>query len=456
MTHKFGNSTKGAPQNLKAGGSSWAEIAGSSSRLPPKAMKLQFIPPVASEGRPRVVAETALSSEGVKEWAFTLVGQFVGTNLSFSAVRSIAKSIWTKDGLLDVLSYKKGYFLFRFASEAGMKSILERGPWLFAGRYLVLMKWRQGLALSKAMLHYIPVWAQFYNIPIELWIEKGLSLIASAIGKPLYADSATEARSRVNFARICVEVEAGHPLVEEFDVEMIGEDGSSTLVPIRVSYQWKSTSCSFCQVFGHSSDSCSQATASEVTLLKTSSSKEAAKPTQQTQEEGWLTVGKKGKASPAVAPKSPKSPSKNKAPQASLEARGPSRMEPISCNASEPVVQDPILLEEFISTSVSDEAPPLVLGRTPLSSIKQSIPPSQGSPSPSSVPLRKGGLAAKLRHIDGALSLKGICMSSCKQPVGLQVSTHLPLNDLSSTRDARGADAVRLDLDPSRGVPNAL
>ena len=59
----------------------------------------------------------------------------------------------------------------------------------------MLMKWKPGLTLSKASLHAIPVWAQFFNIPIELWTEKGLSLIASAIGKPLYANSATKAEA---------------------------------------------------------------------------------------------------------------------------------------------------------------------------------------------------------------------------------------------------------------------
>ena len=185
---KQASSSQGTSKSLRNGGSSWAEVVAPGSSQAVKAMKLQFIPPALSDGRPRVVAEAALSSEGAKEWAFTLVGHFVGTNLSFSAVRSIARSIWSKEGLLDVLSYEKGFFLFRFATEVGMKTILERGAWLFAGRYLVLMKWKPGLALSKAMLHYIPVWAQFYNIPIESWTEKGLSLIASAIGKPLYAD----------------------------------------------------------------------------------------------------------------------------------------------------------------------------------------------------------------------------------------------------------------------------
>ena len=237
------------------------------------------------------------------------------------------------------------------------------------------MKWKPRLTLSIAMLHYIPVWAQFYNIPIELWTKKGLSLIASAIGKPLYADSATEVRSCVNFARICVEVDASHPLVEEFDVEMLGEDGSSTMVPIRVSYQWKPPSCSFCQVFGHSSDSCSKVDVPEATQLETPllTSMEADKTTHQSPEEGWHTVGKKGKVSPSVVPKSPLKKQCN-ALQDSLETIGSSQMVPSpieSAQLSDSAVQDPILPEEFNtlpdtdSEALSVEASPLEHGKMP-------------------------------------------------------------------------------------------
>ena len=177
--------------------------------------------------------------EGAKRWASTLVGCFVGGSLPFLAVTNIAHSIRASEGFVDVLSIEKGFYLFRFASVEGMTSMVEKGPWLFAGRYMVLRKWRPSLPLSKANLNCIPVWAKFHNIPIELWTEEGLNHIASAVGKPLYANSATEACTRVVFARICVEVDATHLLVDEFEVEALQKDGSSSLITIRVSFQWR-------------------------------------------------------------------------------------------------------------------------------------------------------------------------------------------------------------------------
>ena len=234
----------------------WATLVAGTRDPSLKKMKLKFVEPSMFEGKPRVVTAIAISVEGSKRWASTLVGCFVGGSLPFSAVQNIARSIWRTDGLVDVLSIEKGFFLFRFANKEGMTTVVERGPWLFAGRYLVLQKWSPGLPLSKANLSSIPIWAKFHNVPIELWTEEGPSHIASAVGHPLYADAATEACSRIAFARICVEVDATRPLVEEFDVEAFQKDGSSSLIPIWVSYQWRPPCCEVCQVFGHTTSSC--------------------------------------------------------------------------------------------------------------------------------------------------------------------------------------------------------
>ena len=488
----------------------------------PKPMKLSFIPPPsASNGRPRVIAEADVSEEGSKVWSSTLVGHFVGTSLSFSIVRSIARSIWQKEGVIDVLSYEKGFFLFRFATESGMKSILERGAWLFAGRYMVLMKWKPGLILSEATLHSIPVWDQFFNIPIELWTEKGLSLIASALGKPLFADSATEARSRVNFARICVEVDASCPLVDDFDVEIFREDGSSCLHPIRVSYQWRPPSCHFCKVFGHSSDSC--ASLAVQTSVEKISSKSPAKASAQaatqaskedgrmasaqtsvessqspakastqaaaqaSKEDGWKMVGKKGKAVASSASSSASSVQTTNVfdvlPQESdvnticppegiiSSSSGNQASEPLT-SEEQGLVPDPILPEEIgamasILPATSSAAPegfvvhetePLVsLSSVPNSMVAQAMP---NISSPSSVPLRKSGLVAKLRNIDGSISFKGLGPSSGKQGSMqnrlslLEESPQAQKGDRGS--EDRGSELPRFNHDPTRGVSDVL
>ena len=121
-----------------------------------------------------------------------------------------------------------------------------------------MKKWTRGLKLTKDSLDRIPIWVHFHNIPLEFWSEEGLSRIASAVGKPLYGDAATESCSRINFAKICVEVQADQKLIDSCDILFPDEQGRPSSCSIRVSYPWKPPSCSFCRVFGHSLTKCSR------------------------------------------------------------------------------------------------------------------------------------------------------------------------------------------------------
>ena len=186
------------------------------------------------------------------------MGHFVGKRPAFPVVSSIAKKLWIKEGIQDVIAQENGFIFFLFSSAEGMEAILDRGPWFIAGRYLVLKKWERNLNLSaEASVTKVPVWALLYNVSVQLWTPKGLSYIASALGKPLFADSTTVARKRLNYARVCVEIEAGKQLLEEVDLASgVSEDPCLDPIKIKIVYQWKPLACSHCRVFGHSPTTC--------------------------------------------------------------------------------------------------------------------------------------------------------------------------------------------------------
>ena len=418
-----GNGAKGRSAQRSSGVSppkgSWANVVAGSktpSFSAPR-MNLKFVPPENLNGLPRVVTAASISAEGAKKWATTLVGCFVGGSLPFSAVNNIARNIWSSAGLKDVLSIEKGFFLFRFGSSDGMVSVVEKGPWLFAGRYMVLRKWSPGLPLSKANLHSIPVWAKFYNIPIELWTEEGLSHIASAVGKPLYADSATEACSRIQFARICVEVEAHKPLVDQFEVEALQEDGSSSVIQVSVGYQWRPPLCEACQVFGHSTASCQPAGSVPPPAPQSQD------PPPESGEGSWHLVENRKKASgskgqSATEPSSSSDqgipeevPGLPKAPVELLKGMSPIQSEvggssdPISLTSS-PQAQAPTTsLFGFEDASGNSEGssgsqPESHPGPEELLE-NQDLSPRSSSPGP----LLNNKLVARLKNIDGPISI---------------------------------------------------
>ena len=106
--------------------------------------------------------------------------------------------------------------------------------------------------LVEEQLSKIPIWVQFYNVPLDYWTEEGLSYIARAVGKPLYADTMTVSCKRLSFARICVKVDVHSVLTQNIDLQL----ANGMCFEVMVKYQWKPLKCSNCKVFGHNESSC--------------------------------------------------------------------------------------------------------------------------------------------------------------------------------------------------------
>ncbi|KAK3212588.1 hypothetical protein Dsin_017294 [Dipteronia sinensis] len=221
-------------------------------------MNLKYYQPFQSGNRKCVSPPMEVAEDGSKAWKNWLVDYFIEKKLPFSLVNNIAMRLWGNHGLQEVLANDKGFFFFKFSDDEACSNVLESGPWFFFGRMVILKKWHPRLILTKETYSKIPVWVKLFNIPHEYWNEEGLSHIASAVGKPLYADSLTESMKRISYARVCIEIDATCELVDSFDLFM-GDNSRPNLgesVEILVEYQWKPKICTECKFFGHSITTC--------------------------------------------------------------------------------------------------------------------------------------------------------------------------------------------------------
>ncbi|KAK8655825.1 hypothetical protein V6N13_108391 [Hibiscus sabdariffa] len=64
------------------------------------------------------------------------------------------------------------------------------------------------------------VWLKLWHVPLELYFKQGLGYLANAVGKPLYTDRATALKYHLDFAKICVEVDASVVFPSAIDVEL--------------------------------------------------------------------------------------------------------------------------------------------------------------------------------------------------------------------------------------------
>ncbi|KAL0908168.1 hypothetical protein M5K25_022642 [Dendrobium thyrsiflorum] len=92
---------------------------------------------------------------------------------------------------------------------------------------------------------------QIMDVPLALWTPSGISKLASFVGVPLSVDSLTAKRSRLNFARICVQISTSSPLPEEIPIDLDGEE-----LVLKVIYDWKPVPCETCGSLVHPVNLC--------------------------------------------------------------------------------------------------------------------------------------------------------------------------------------------------------
>ncbi|KAG5239407.1 DUF4283 domain-containing protein [Salix suchowensis] len=142
-----------------------------------------------------------------------------------------------------------GFLLFRFKTEEQMQTVLEKGPWLFGGKAIILQQWHPSYKFDKNKISKVPVWIRLTGLPFSMWNKTGLSLAASMVGRPLSCDAQTYNCTRLEYARLCVEIDAKLPKVTSFDIV---SPSSTEPITVEVEYEWMPPHCTGCKLYGHS------------------------------------------------------------------------------------------------------------------------------------------------------------------------------------------------------------
>ncbi|XP_028124903.1 uncharacterized protein LOC114321868 [Camellia sinensis] len=140
------------------------------------------------------------------------------------------------------------------------------------------------MRLSKEDKKTIPVWAKFYNIPLEFWNGDGLSRINCAVGTPLFMDQLTASGNHISIARVYVNIQADSLFPYSFSITNEGDS-----IEIRVEYQGVPSRCAHCNVFGHETKQCLSTQVSKLIELQKETENLSG------EEVGWTTVKNKGK-----------------------------------------------------------------------------------------------------------------------------------------------------------------
>lgn len=246
-----GNSKQDNEGAKDSKGVSWSQVV----KNPPagKSVDFEYIP--LPSGSTVVSPPDEELMEGAEKLKCCVLGTFTKGTLPFKAVQNIAALIWKKLGLCSVFQKNETTYVFKFLSVNAKNFILSRGTWYFDSRPLVISTW--GTTVGQDKISSLPLWLKLQNIPDCYWTSKGLSRLASVVGKPLCADNLTSKLEILPFAKMCVQYKIGDPLpnsITAVDFDPVSRD--RTNVEVKVSYFNKPLFCSGCTSLGHKISAC--------------------------------------------------------------------------------------------------------------------------------------------------------------------------------------------------------
>ncbi|KAF9609634.1 hypothetical protein IFM89_017773 [Coptis chinensis] len=179
------------------------------------------------------------------------MGFFIEQLLSFTYAKNVLQQRWKDKGHFEIIA-DKDLFYFKFSSSETRQAVLEEGPIFIGGRCLIIRPWTRGVEKQRTLITTIPLWVKIHNVPKELWTDDGLGFLASKVGVPHSQDEATKLKKRIDYARVCVEVDVSAKLPDSFPIELAL--GDKRLISFE--YPWIPARCESCKKFGHVTENC--------------------------------------------------------------------------------------------------------------------------------------------------------------------------------------------------------
>ncbi|XP_016200154.1 uncharacterized protein LOC107641164 [Arachis ipaensis] len=188
-------------------------------------------------------------NEWCKPWHVTFIVKILGKIIHLGTMEQLLNRDWANKGKINVIDMDRDYFLVHFAEEDYSHALLG-GPWMVAGHYLIVQRWRPFFLSLEQQVKKVATWIHILNLPIELYNHHFLWRVRSTIGTILKVDKATSIHSRGRFARICVEIDLSIKLIPKISV--LGNT-------LNIEYEGLHLICFNCGVYGHRSELCGEA-----------------------------------------------------------------------------------------------------------------------------------------------------------------------------------------------------
>ncbi|KAL4383080.1 hypothetical protein GQ457_15G000430 [Hibiscus cannabinus] len=184
---------------------------------------------------------------------FGLVGKVLSPKLvnETSFIR-VFTNLWA-DEHVEIFPLKPGVFLFKFLTEKDSLNILKRGPWIFDGEPIVLVRFVPSMALGDYKFLKMTWWIRVYELALDMMSPDVATKIGLCFGQLDAIDGRRLSGNLGEYFRLKVELSVHKPLLR---CVMIGKnaDGTNRICPVQ--YEKLDRFCFNCGLLGHEVDLC--------------------------------------------------------------------------------------------------------------------------------------------------------------------------------------------------------
>lgn len=119
---------------------------------------------------------------------------------------------WAPKDEWQLIDLENSYFIVRFKSEEDRDFALTGGPWIIAGKYLVVQQWHLDFDAKTTKIRLMAVWIRISGLPMQYMDENALTVARDFPGKTYKVDVNSAIQVRGRYARLCVKVDLDKPL----------------------------------------------------------------------------------------------------------------------------------------------------------------------------------------------------------------------------------------------------
>ncbi|BFG36374.1 hypothetical protein CerSpe_226480 [Prunus speciosa] len=100
-------------------------------------------------------------------WKHALIIKLLGRSHAYNYIHDRLQQKWSLKGDWKLIDLVNDYFVVKFDLEEDLIFVLTGGPWIIAGQYLVMQKWRPGFCPATAHITRMAAWIRVAAIQLE-------------------------------------------------------------------------------------------------------------------------------------------------------------------------------------------------------------------------------------------------------------------------------------------------